>query len=173
MLYSQSRLHKKFTEDEDRRIKDLVRVYGDNCWSKLASFFFNRCGRQLKERWFNYLAPNVNKDDWTPEEEELLLQKLQECGKKWRKISCFFKGRTDVHLKNRFRMMKRRERLTGNIRMQTSDKRPEKEIKQDSNKEINKNEAKTDEVNSLFDLPGFDSFEMDDLSVLSYDESLF
>ena len=163
MLYTQSRLHKKFTEEEDKRIKELVQVYGDNCWSKLSNFFFNRCGRQLKERYFNYLAPNVNKDDWTAEEEELLLQKLQECGKKWRKISSFFQGRTDVHLKNRYRMMKRRERLTGNIRMQVQ----QKTLPQEKQKENEKLNHKTDkeennnDFSTIFEISEFNSLDVD------------
>ena len=118
MLPYYSHLKKKFTKEEDKQIVKLVEKYGTDNWTEISEFFFNRSGRQLKDRWFNYLDPEVNKKEWTPEEEELLLQKLEEYGKKWRVISRFFRGRTDVHLKNRYRMMKRREKLTGNIRMQ-------------------------------------------------------
>ena len=117
MDYSEKKPKQKFTPEEDAKLTSYVRIYGTDDWNEIASFFDDRSARQLKERWFNYLDPNVDIHDWTPEEEELLLEKISQCGKKWRMIAQSFNGRTDVHLKNRYQLMKRRERLTGNIRL--------------------------------------------------------
>ena len=109
-----SHLKRNFTKEEDRKIIELVKVYGNNNWNKIAEVFLNRSPRQLKERWTNYLNPAVNKNEWTEEEEELLLEKLSEFGKRWREISKYFNGRTDVQLKSRFRMLERRKHTTNN-----------------------------------------------------------
>ena len=116
MFAFSSHLKRNFTKEEDRQIIELVKVYGNNNWNKIAEVFFNRSPRQLKERWTNYLNPAVNKNEWTEEEEELLLEKLSEFGKRWREISKYFNGRTDVQLKSRYRMIERRKHtvLTNN-----------------------------------------------------------
>ena len=115
-VFDTYKLKKKFTPEEDELLKSLVEQYGTSNWNDIETNFPNRTARQLKDRWLNYLDPNVNMGEWTLEEEELLLQKIDEIGKKWRKIATFFNGRTDVHLKNRYKLMKRREQHTGNIR---------------------------------------------------------
>ena len=109
------KLKKKFTREEDAKLTEYVNMYGTSNWNIIAHYFVNRSARQLKDRWFNYLDPKIDFHDWTPEEEELLLEKLVEIGKKWRVIAFFFNGRTDVHLKNRYKLMKRRECLRGNM----------------------------------------------------------
>ena len=62
----------------------------------------NSTGRQCRERWKNYLAPGIQKDKWSPEEDALLVQKVKELGTMWSKMVPFFPGRTDVNLKNRW-----------------------------------------------------------------------
>ena len=117
MRSSMIKLKKKFTQEEDLKLTEYVNTYGTSNWNVIAHHYGNRSARQLKDRWFNYLDPRVDLHEWTSEEEELLLEKLAQIGKKWRVIALFFKGRTDVHLKNRYKLMKRRERITGNIRL--------------------------------------------------------
>jgi hypothetical protein len=58
--------------------------------------------RQIRERYYNYLAPNLNNVKWTYEEDILLEEKVKEIGHQWKKISEFFVGRSAVNLKNRF-----------------------------------------------------------------------
>jgi hypothetical protein len=47
---------------------------------------------------------------WTPSEDALLLEKVQEFGRRWVRIAEFFPMRTDVHVKNRFIVLQRREK---------------------------------------------------------------
>ena len=129
-----SHLKKKFTKEEDRKLVESVRIHGDNNWNKIAEVFFNRSPRQLKERWTNYLNPAVNKNEWTEEEEELLLEKLSEFGKRWREISKYFNGRTDVQLKTRYRMIKRRQQTNDNNFIQNNNTKSTE--KQQTNKQF-------------------------------------
>ena len=68
----------KFGADEDIQLKDLVLKYGENNWTQIAQNMPNRNARQCKERWCNYLSPNICKSPWTQDEDNLLLEKYKE-----------------------------------------------------------------------------------------------
>ena len=98
----------KFTPEEDIELKQLIEVYGTNNWQTIASKMKGRNERQVKDRWFYYLSPDLNKSEWTQEEDNLLISKVQELGSSWVKISKAFNGRTDVQIKNRWNILKRK-----------------------------------------------------------------
>ena len=99
----------KFTENEDCALKFLVSKLGEDNWNEIAFYMNGRTVRQCRERWKNYLNPLVNKDEWTEEEDRLLIEKYEEYGSKWKSISVFFQNRTDIMLKNRFLVIVRKE----------------------------------------------------------------
>ena len=101
--------HAKFTAEDDEVLKHLVEEFGENNWLFIAERMPGRNPRQVKERWMYYLSPKLNHSPWTKEEDDLLLQKQQEIGSKWVRISQFFHNRTDAMVKNRFQVLKRRE----------------------------------------------------------------
>ena len=92
----------KFTAEEDARLIDLVRIHGNKAWKKIASIMKTRTTRQCRERYINYLSPNVTNGPWTAEEELLLIEKVQEMGPRWPKIAKYFQSRSDVNIKNRY-----------------------------------------------------------------------
>lgn len=98
----------KFGVDEDLQLKDLVRKYGENNWTQIAQNMPNRNARQCKERWCNYLSPNICKSPWTQDEDNLLLEKYKEIGARWVQIAKFFPQRTDISIKNRYLVLSRR-----------------------------------------------------------------
>ena len=100
----------KFTEDDDRKLIQLVQQFGTKSWAEVAAAMGNRNQRQCKERWMNYLSPMVRNTPWTPEEDELLKQKVSELGQKWVRIAKFFPMRTDINIKNRYLVLMRRSR---------------------------------------------------------------
>lgn len=61
--------------------------------------------RQCRERWMNYLSPAVYKGPWTPQEEALLRNKVNELGRRWKSMEPFFPGRTDINIKNHWKQM--------------------------------------------------------------------
>ncbi|MDR0740922.1 MAG: hypothetical protein LBF34_04410 [Puniceicoccales bacterium] len=71
---------------------------------------FNRKARQCRERWKNYLAPDLNFSPWTRENDALLREKFNELGPKWAQIARFFPNKTDLNCKNRWRLFQKRER---------------------------------------------------------------
>ena len=97
--------HKKrktFSKEEDARLLTLVKYYGITQWAKIASLMPFRSTRQCKERYEGYLAPSVNHEKFSSEEDLLLLEKYDKFGSKWKTISSFFEGRSGNQLKNRW-----------------------------------------------------------------------
>jgi hypothetical protein len=100
---------RKFTAEEDMRLRGLVEQYGCNNWKVVATQMLWRDAKQCREHWKNYLSPSINLAPWTDEEEELLKEKVAELGPKWAKIAKFFSGRTDTNIKNRWGAMQLRQ----------------------------------------------------------------
>ena len=98
----------KFTPEEDERLKMLVMRHGTNSWNIVSQFMGNRNPRQCRERWKNYVDPELRSDPWTPEEDDLLLKKYRELGPRWNKIAKYFVRRSDNSLRNRWQLMLRK-----------------------------------------------------------------
>lgn len=52
-------------------------------WADATKEIPGRSGKQIRERWFNILNPNINKGKWSEDEEKLLFQLYQKYGPKW------------------------------------------------------------------------------------------
>ena len=91
-----------FSAAEDNTLRELVLEHGEKNWRVISKYMPNRTTRQCRERYKNYLAPNVTNGPWTTEEDLLLEQKYMEYGPKWATIAQFFKNRSDVNIKNRW-----------------------------------------------------------------------
>ena len=74
---------------------------GARNWAKCAKEVKKRSGKQCREHWFNKLAENVIKGNWTSEE-DLLILKFYKKFQSWKKIIPIFKNRTINSIKNRF-----------------------------------------------------------------------
>ena len=99
----------KFTKAEDELLKSLVEKYGESNWVAVSAQMKTRSPRQCRERYKNYLSPKIKNGPWTPEEEELLVQKVKELGQRWANIALFFEPRSDVNVKNHWTAMMNRQ----------------------------------------------------------------
>ena len=97
-----------FTAEEDEMLIFLVSKFGEDNWNEIIKYLPNRNVRQCRERWNKYLNPNLKTDEWTKEEEELLMSKVKEFGTKWKLLSSFFPGRTDINVKSRYLLLQRK-----------------------------------------------------------------
>lgn len=97
----QKKTYNKFTPQEDQKILNLAKIYGTNNWTQIAKKIPKRTPRQIRERWTNYLDPNINHSEFTAEEDQIIIEKHNEIGPKWSNIAKFM-GRTENQVKNRF-----------------------------------------------------------------------
>ena len=98
----------KFSEEEDERLRSLVAEFGDTDWHLIARKMENRNARQCRERWRNYLCPDVDNGPWSEEEDQRLDEMYAIHGPKWKYIANFFPGRTDINIKSRWQVHLRR-----------------------------------------------------------------
>jgi hypothetical protein len=92
---------KKFELREDNLLTTAVRVHGTSNWSLVALAVPGRSARQCRERWNNYVNPNLHNEAWTDQEDSLLLEKFRELGPKWHRIAKYFEGRARNKVRNR------------------------------------------------------------------------
>jgi hypothetical protein len=98
-----------FSSADDQILRQLVYQFGLDKWEKIAEFIPGKNPRQCHDRWKAYLSPRVSNYPWTNEEDQFLIQKVNEIGKKWVQLTSFFPYRSDVSLKNRFQLLLRRQ----------------------------------------------------------------
>jgi hypothetical protein len=98
----------KFTPEEDSTLTDLVRQHGTEDWPHISRLMRGRNARQCKDRWTNFLSPDVVNGPWTWEEETLLCNRFAIHGNSWKLISTFFQGRTEINVKSHRQMMQSR-----------------------------------------------------------------
>jgi hypothetical protein len=92
----------KWTDAEDEMLLSYVEKYGTSNWSLIASGMPGRMGKQCRERWTNRLDPILNRDDWTPQEDAILLYQQKTCGNCWSRITGFLPRRSANAVKNRW-----------------------------------------------------------------------
>ncbi len=88
-------------QEEDDLIISLVKKYGKN-WAQISNSMHTRNGKQIRDRFLNYLDPNIKKDGFTSEEDKKIILLYKDFGPKWSFISQNLEGRTSDIIKNRF-----------------------------------------------------------------------
>ncbi|CAA0828453.1 Duplicated homeodomain-like superfamily protein [Striga hermonthica] len=90
-----------WTPEEDAKILAYVASHGIGNWTLVPQKAgLNRCGKSCRLRWTNYLRPDLKHDNFTPEEEECILELHKAIGSRWSLIAKRLPGRTDNDVKN-------------------------------------------------------------------------
>jgi hypothetical protein len=91
-----------FQPEEDALLLQILNTREFLNWDIVAQQFSGRTARQCRERWMNYLSPQVRTGAWTREEDERLVAQVSEHGRSWSILSRLFEGRSENDIKNRW-----------------------------------------------------------------------
>lgn len=152
----------KFTPYEDILLKNACMLYGVNNWRLISMHVPGRNPRQCRERWNNYVNPEMLSIPWTPAEDALLLSKYNEIGSQWKLISSFFKGKSTNNIKNRFAKLMRKANKN-NRKMQKNAKQVYTKDSESSKLEVKKSpqtEHNNTETTDIFNVIEPIDFEM-------------
>ena len=98
----------KWSKEEDELLTQVVKQYGTKKWTIVAAHVPGRTGKQCRERWITNLDPEINKNQFSFEEDSKLLELYQQHGSKWAYMVQFFEKRTAIHLKNRWKWIEKK-----------------------------------------------------------------
>jgi hypothetical protein len=91
-----------FTPEEDVKLLAILREFPSAAWDVVAAAMPNRSARQCRERYVNYLSPDIRVGPWTEFEDRMLIDKVNELGHQWACIGQDFHGRSENDVKNRW-----------------------------------------------------------------------
>ncbi|PRP77321.1 hypothetical protein PROFUN_05566 [Planoprotostelium fungivorum] len=89
-----------WTKEEDDLLTKLVRETGPKNWSQIANNLSGRIGKQCRERWYNHLDPEINRNPWTADEDLIIISAHRSIGNKWADIAKMLQGRPSNAIKN-------------------------------------------------------------------------
>lgn len=103
-FYSRTR----FSPLEDQEIIRLVSIYGQNEWKQISrELKFHRTAKQCKDRYMNYLSPDIQNNEWTKEEDQTLIFNYFMYPNRWQILKEYLYNRSEISIKNRFRYLEK------------------------------------------------------------------
>jgi len=98
--------------EEDKILVLSVKAYAPKKWVSLQAHIPGRTDVQCRERWVNILDPQLNKGNWTKDEDTMLLEAVKAHGHKWSVISQLLPQRTDNQCWRRWKLLEKNKPLT-------------------------------------------------------------
>lgn len=97
----------KFSVAEDNKLRELVSRMGIKSWDTIAHRMKNKTSKQCRDRWYNYVNPDLCLAEWNDEDDIALVEKFNQIGPKWTILSRHFNGRSVNNIRNRWLKLKR------------------------------------------------------------------
>ncbi|RDX61871.1 Transcription factor MYB35, partial [Mucuna pruriens] len=90
-----------WTTEEDTKKLAFGSKHGSGNWTSVPKKArLKRCGKSCRLRWTNYLRPDLKDDNFTTQEEDLIIKLHAAIGSRWSIIAQQLPGRTDNDVKN-------------------------------------------------------------------------
>ena len=95
---------RRWTTEEDHLLTTAIQEHGTTNWPAVAAYVGNgRTRAQCSQRWNRVLNPAINKNNWTKEEEDKLMQCVAQFGNKaWTRVAQQLGGRCDVQCRFKY-----------------------------------------------------------------------
>lgn len=94
-------IRRYWSPEEDEQLQTLYTQLRGK-WTYIGRIIGNRTGKQVRDRYNNFLRHNVINTRFTAEEDALLLNLICMIGLKWTQIASHMLGRTEYQVKNRY-----------------------------------------------------------------------
>ncbi|XP_068336077.1 transcription factor MYB1-like [Pyrus communis] len=90
-----------WTREEDNLLRQCIEIHGEGKWNQVSyKAGLNRCRKSCRQRWLNYLKPNIKRGDFKEDEVDLILRLHRLLGNRWSLIARRLPGRTANDVKN-------------------------------------------------------------------------
>lgn len=141
-----------FTKAEDEKLIKLVERSGKRPnWKSISAIMKTRSPRQCRERYRNYLNPNIEHSEWTKEEDQIILNQYAILGNQWKKISESLPGRTGNSIRNRYHSLARQQQRMLQLRPKPILPSPVKRIPKEPVEPITTAQDNNVDLSLLFD----------------------
>lgn len=90
-----------WTNEEDKQVADLVQNHGKN-WALIASLVKYRTGKQIRQRYLNFLDPKINKEKFQIDEDMKIYKLFKVLKTNWRYYVKYLPDRTADMIKGRY-----------------------------------------------------------------------
>jgi len=97
-----STIPRKWTTEEDNRLREAISLYGELNWRVIANFVGTRDNVQCLQRWQKVIRPGLVKGQWSDEEDTLLTYLVSLGFKNWGKLASHMPGRTSKQCRERW-----------------------------------------------------------------------
>eukprot|EP00981_Chlorochromonas_danica_P010750 scaffold3378_cov175-Ochromonas_danica.AAC.2 len=104
-----------WSAEEDAKLLELVKQYGESSWSKIAPHMDGRPGSRCSVRWRLALDPSVDRSEWKAEEDEIIKKVIMEdmdqkhVRSEWQSLLALLPTkRTDHALRSRYQSLKKK-----------------------------------------------------------------
>ncbi|OHT06214.1 hypothetical protein TRFO_25756 [Tritrichomonas foetus] len=107
-----NKLFRPWTSQEDFRLLAAIHKHGIGNWKAIADLVgFKRSRAQCSQRWNRALNPAIKKENWTSDEDDLLLNLVLVYGPHmWATVAKDMNGRSDVQCRYRYYQLKKEKK---------------------------------------------------------------
>jgi len=93
---------RRWSGEEDERLKGAVKEFGEVNWKAIADRVQTRNHVQCLQRWKKVLKPGLVKGQWSAQEDAMLVTLVSESFKNWGQLAAHMPGRTSKQCRERW-----------------------------------------------------------------------